>query len=291
MHFNSVYLEITNVCNLHCSFCPSSSLAQSEPRQFIEPELFKSALRQICDVAENVYFHVLGEPTLHPNFCEFLGELEPTGLKLNLTTNGTTIDKNGPAILNCKNVRQVNFSIHAYAELDSEKALSHLNNVLDFCKKAQENRPDLYINLRLWNVGDESSKNWNNVVLNRIAEEFGTQINLDHFCSKHKSFSVVDRIYVHQDSRFEWPGANSAIEPSTRGTCRALDTHVAVLHDGSAVACCLDYSGQINLGSIKEKTLAEITECPRAKNIKGGFANHELRDPFCQRCKFCKRFG
>ena len=50
--------------------------------------------------------------------------------------------------------------------------------------------------------------------LNKIAEVFGTQINLDHFCSKHKSFNVVDRIYVHQDSRFEWPDANCDIKPS-----------------------------------------------------------------------------
>ena len=291
MHFNNVYLEITNVCNLHCSFCPSSALNSTEPRQFMEPALFKSTLHQIRDVAENVYFHVLGEPTLHPNFCEFLTELASAKLKLNLTTNGTTIEKSGIAILESLNVRQVNFSIHAYAELEHEQALKHLNNVFEFCKIAREKRPDMYINLRLWNVGDEKSKSWNNVVLNKITESFGTQINLDHFCSKHKSFNIVDRIYVHQDSRFEWPDTNGNIKPSPRGTCRALDTHIAILHDGRVVACCLDYSGQITLGNIKEQALVAITESPYAKNLKDGFANHELRDPFCQHCKFCKRFG
>lgn len=263
-------------------------------------ELFERCIAESAIVAENVYFHVLGEPTLHPGFGQFLKRLEQTKLKLNLTTNGTTIARTGKLILVSPAVRQVNFSTHAYAELPQDEATRHLQDVLDFCKMANAIRPDLYINLRLWNVGDDASDAWNRTLLAKVNEAFGndsdntksgTQISLEHFCSRHKSFPVAGRIYLHQDSRFEWPELDESRAKSTAGLCRALDTHVAILHDGRVVACCLDHSGQITLGRIQEQSLAEILESPTAKSIHEGFEKHELRHPLCQSCTFCKRFG
>ena len=256
---NAVYIEITNVCNLNCSFCPCGKDSSDNPqgkRDFMSSELFERCIAESATVAENVYFHVLGEPTLHPGFGLFLKKLETTPLKLNLTTNGTTIARTGKLILASPAVRQVNFSTHAYAELPPDAAKSLLQDVLDFCKMANATRPDLYINLRLWNVGDDASDTWNRTMISKVNEAFGNassgaeprqQISLEHFCSRHKSFPVVGRIYLHQDSRFEWPELDESRARSTAGSCRALDTHVAILHDGRVVAFCLDHSGQITL--------------------------------------------
>lgn len=307
---NAVYIEITNVCNLNCSFCPCGKGSSDNPqgkRDFMSSELFERCIAESATVAENVYFHVLGEPTLHPGFGHFLKKLETTPLKLNLTTNGTTIARTGKLILASPAVRQVNFSTHAYAELTPEIASRHLQDVLDFCKLANAERPDLYINLRLWNVGDDASDTWNRIMISKVNEAFGNassgaeprqQISLEHFCSRHKSFPVVGRIYLHQDSRFEWPildertgKALQTRDERIAGTCRALDTHIAILHDGRVVACCLDHSGQITLGHIADQSLAEILESPAANSLREGFEKHELRNPLCQSCTFCKRFG
>ena len=304
---NAVYIEITDACNLSCSFCPcgkaaleASTISPDKRREFMSTELFERCIAESATVADNVYFHVLGEPTLHPGFGEFLKKLEKTPLKLNLTTNGTTIARVSQSILECPAVRQVNFSTHAYAELPRDAAMRHLQNVLDFCKTANATRPELYINLRLWNVGDQKSDSWNETFLVKVREPLGNnseedasgaQISLSHFCSRHKSFNVTGRIYLHQDSRFEWPELDETRVKSTAGSCRALDTHVAILHDGRVVACCLDYSGQITLGNIADQNLAEILDSPAAKNLREGFEKHELRHPLCQSCTFCKRFG
>ena len=310
---NAVYIEITDVCNLNCSFCPCGkavsqtstispqNTASKKPCEFMSTELFERCIAEASTVAENVYFHVLGEPTLHPGFGLFLKRLEQTPLKLNLTTNGTTIARVSERLLKSPAVRQVNISTHAYAELPQEPALAHLQDVLDFCKMANAVRPDMYINLRLWNVGDATSNSWNETMLAKVNEAFGTNVELGQFCSRHKSFNVTGRIYLHQDSRFEWPeqlriqNSEFRIDNSKKnyiqGTCRALDTHVAILHDGRVVACCLDYSGQITLGNIADQSLAEILETPLARNLREGFDKHELRHPFCQNCTFCKRFG
>ena len=287
---NSVYIEITNVCNLHCSFCPCGKTPEN--RTFMDSKLFEQSLAGAQEIgASNIYFHVLGEPTLHPGFAHYLKKLEQTPLKLTLTTNGTTIERTGRQILASPAVRQVNFSTHAYAELSCENAERHLQNVLDFCRLAIVERPDLYINLRLWNVGAEEASPWNSYMLKRIHETFSVDVTPGHFCSRHKSFNITGRLYLHEDTRFEWPKSDERTgKEIIAGTCRALDTHVAILHDGRVVACCLDHSGQITLGQIGEQSLAEILESPLARNILEGFAKHELRHPFCQTCSFCKRF-
>ena len=309
----SVYIEITDSCNLRCSFCPCGTAGNvAMPRTFMPTALFEKCIAGAQEIgAKNVFFHVLGEPTLHPGFVHYLKKLEQTMLKLTLTTNGTTIERTGRHILDCPAVRQVNFSTHAFAELPRETAERHLQNVLDFCRIAAVERPDLYINLRLWNVGAAEATPWNRYMLDRIRETFGVDVTPGHFCSRHKSFNISGRIYLHEDTRFEWPGSNkvtsaSSVTLETRdesgsarsvtagnypaGTCHALDTHVAILHDGRVVACCLDYSGQITLGNIQENGLAEILEAPLVRELREGFAKNELRHPLCKACSYCKRF-
>lgn len=291
---NSIYIEITDACNLNCSFCPCGCTTRHD-RTFMGSALFERCIQQAALHAENVYFHILGEPTLHPGFIHYLKALETTPLKLNLTTNGTTIARVGKQMLQSPALRQVNFSTHAYGELGPDQAQPYLQDVLDFCQMALAERPDLYLNLRLWNAGDfpdaDRQQSWNRLMVARVAQTFGLDgkdvLDPEHFCSRHKSFPVKGRLYLHRDSRFEWPGSGNK---NPVGTCHGLDTHIGILHDGRVVPCCLDYQGQITLGNIQDQPLADILKSPLAQNLREGFQKHELRHPLCQNCSFCRRF-
>ena len=70
--FRKVYLEISNICNLHCRFCPGTKRAA---RRMSALE-FESVSRKISGKCENVFLHVMGEPLYHPEIEEILSIAE-----------------------------------------------------------------------------------------------------------------------------------------------------------------------------------------------------------------------
>ena len=83
--YKKVYIEITNCCNLNCSFC---SPVTKEKRYMTTSE-FEHILKEVKKVTDYIYLHVKGEPLLHPNLIDILKLAEKYHLKITLTTNGT----------------------------------------------------------------------------------------------------------------------------------------------------------------------------------------------------------
>ena len=89
--YSRVYVEITNICNLRCSFCHGHS---RPPRQMSRDE-FCRVLQQLQGKTQYVYYHLMGEPLLHPQLPEFLSLAAQEGFRSVITTNGTLLDKCG----------------------------------------------------------------------------------------------------------------------------------------------------------------------------------------------------
>ena len=66
--FRKVYVEITNICNKHCSFCPDTKRAKA----FMSVESFDIVASKISKYTDYIYLHVKGEPLLHPNLDKIL---------------------------------------------------------------------------------------------------------------------------------------------------------------------------------------------------------------------------
>lgn len=282
------YIEISNACNLKCSFCPYSQ--KNNPPTWMSVELFSKIIEEISTHIQEIYLHVLGEPLLHPKLKDFLEIANDKNLRINITTNGTLIKKNQDLLLTSMGIRQINFSVHALEEFSNqEHALTALNDMISFALESLQKRPDLYINFRLWNIHDQTSSSWNTLVLKQLESSFHRDLSQETFSIRHKSIPLQNRVYLHFDTRFEWP-EGKATNISTKGTCKALDSHIGILSDGRVVACCLDHNGNIELGKLSQQTLSSILSSPRAIAMKQGFKEKKLVEPFCQSCGFCKRF-
>ena len=89
--FKRAYVEITNICNLRCAFCPGTK----RPERFMPPEEFRILARRLRPHTGFLYLHVMGEPLLHPQLGELLEIGAAEGFRLCLTTNGTLLEERG----------------------------------------------------------------------------------------------------------------------------------------------------------------------------------------------------
>ena len=85
------YVEITNRCNLACSFCPKT---KREPRTMSAQE-FGLVLSRLEGYVQYVYLHVMGEPLLHPELPALLAIAGELDFLVNITTNGTLLPQVG----------------------------------------------------------------------------------------------------------------------------------------------------------------------------------------------------
>ena len=165
---------------------------------------------------------------------------------------------------------------------------AYLEKIFAFTRRAFERRPDLYLNYRLWNLaGADEEKNAD--VIDRVERAFGVMLEKRVDVRRRKGRRVLNRLYLHFDTRFEWPSLD-APRRSDAGTCRALSSHLGILSDGTVVPCCLDKEGATVLGDARRQTLVEILAGERAGRMTQGFHEGRLVEELCQRCTFISRF-
>lgn len=262
MRFKKVYVEITNGCNLNCDFC----IGNKRKVKFMSFSEFKLVLSKIKPYTNYLYFHVLGEPLLHPDFVKFIKFAHDSGFYINITTNGYLIDK----LKGLDFIRQINISIHSFNSRYGVSFSDYINNIFDVI----DNMSNTYISLRLW-VG----KNKNN--LNVILDHYGISSIPDSF----DGFKVSNKVYLSKFHEFIWPDYNNSYY-SDKGSCYGLIDHIGILSDGTIVPCCLDSNGSICLGNIFNDSLSDILSSDRVKNIINGFKKNYKCEEFCRHCKF-----
>ncbi len=273
--FNKAYIEITNVCNLSCPFCPGTARA---PRFLSEAE-FGRVLSQLQGRARQLYFHVMGEPLLHPALGELLRMAGEAGFPVNLTTNGRLLALRLPVLIASPALRQINLSLHSDMSPDDR----WITEALQAVAALRATRP-LLVSLRLWNLREDAAANAERI--GRIAAFFGAPTPLQR---DRNGYKLGEGIWVNEGETFDWPSLG-AIESGETAFCRALRDQVAILSDGTVTACCLDAEGALALGNILEQPLDEILSSPRARAIYEGFSQRRAVEPLCRRCGYRKKF-
>lgn len=288
-HFSKVYLEITNVCNLACDFCPKSS----RPAAFLSVEDFRDTLDQLKPYAGYLYLHVKGEPLLHPDLSTLLDIAQEKGFQINITTNGTLIRRQQEMLLSKPAVRQINFSLHSFDGNEiCHSREEYIVDILDFAGEALQ-RTGIIVSLRLWNLSESSAEDpamrMNDKTLAMIETAFDLPFRIQEEVIPARGIKIRDRLYLNQAQLFEWP-ALTAQEYPGKAYCYGLRNQAAVLVDGTVVPCCLDGEGVIDLGNLRDLPLREILNSPRARAIYDGFTRKEAVEELCKRCGYRRRF-
>lgn len=273
--YSRVYVEITNICNMHCSFCHGHS---RPPRQLTEEE-YAHILQQLKGKTDYIYHHLMGEPLVHPLLPRFIQMAHQARFHPMITTNGTLLDRFGDALL-AEGLHKVNISVHSFEgdKVDAHRA--YLQKVADFAKKA--NAAGVVISLRLWNNGCDDGRN--DTVLRFLKEAFP-----EPWTENSRGYRIRDRLFLEWGDRFAWPD-QQADHQGDRVFCRGLLDHFGILSDGTVVPCCLDSDGVIALGNVFRQELTDILESPRAKAMVEGFRRRKAPEDLCCRCGYARKF-
>lgn len=284
--FKKIYIEITNVCNLACEFCPETVRTPV----FMTPAAFGSVLEGIRGWTEHICFHVMGEPLLHPDVGQLLDISDSCGFKVNLTTNGTLLDKTSGRILKKPALRQINISLHSFEANNREYPLDdYLDDVIRFTGAALE-EGGLIVSLRLWNVSKDGRNKENAYIIERIGKAFKPGLTVGEIPSEGRGVKLSERLYINTGSVFQWPGLEKG-DLGNSGFCRGLRDQAAILADGTVVPCCLDGDGVIKLGNIFEQDFGEIIGGDRATALYDGFSERKVLERLCRSCGYRSRFS
>lgn len=262
--YKKIYLEITNNCNLNCDFC----IKNKRSKKYMDFDEFKLILDRIKEHANYLYFHILGEPLMHPNINEFI-DYASSNFKINITTNGYLINR----IKNNKNIRQLNISLHSFDEKYSISLDKYMNNIFDTI----DNLDNTYIQLRFW-VNNKNSKD----IIDMINKRYNINIDLNNVKNNTR---LKDNIFISISEYFDWPSLDNKFY-SEEGKCYALKDHIGILVDGTVVPCCLDSLGNINLGNIFNQELNDIINKDRYQTMINNFKNNKKCEELCKRCNF-----
>lgn len=270
MRFNKIYVEITNYCNLRCSFCSIDNRLKKE----MSVEEFKIVIDKIKNYTNNIYLHVKGEPLLHSKLDEILEICDKNSMNVRITTNGTLLKKQIDTLMK-HNIKQINISLHSENKKDD-----YFDSIFEVVELLRKRMPVVY---RTWIQNDCS-----NISIEKIIAYYHLPLSFFNDVLLKNNVKIKENLYLDKDKEFIWPNDGNIDDKS--GYCLGTKTHIAILSNGEIVPCCLDSDGIINLGNIYKDDLKDVLNSDLFKKINDGFKKRVLVCDLCRKCNFRRRF-
>ncbi len=321
-----VHIELTNICDFNCTFCPKSVMKR--PFGYMDTGLAKRIIAEIAEngISEKITFHVMGEPTLHPDFFDILSYAQDVGVNVGLTTNGGGLGgKVGKGLLDF-NLHQIDISLQTpdARSFTLRKAGrltfdTYLTGIFDFFYRYKSRWPGSIFKFRFLNtrfrkkglekkVGPvrvisstrelrETFRSWASRIydLTEIGqEERKIALNRIENLSAYK-WNVVEvspntffETYVLED----WGNAfdDDRVRDAWAGYCFGMKDHFGILYNGDVVLCCVDFDGSTKIGNLHASTLREVLSSEGLGKIMRGFKKFQLVHAHCRRCLGSKSF-
>lgn len=259
---NRVTVELTNRCNISCTFCH---------RQVYDMELGEMPVELFEKIIEEMSGHLpiklvpffRGESLLHPQFIELMRYAKKKGIgPIQMFSNGLAFDEKMAEEAIAAEIDFISFSLDT---LDDEiyrnsriygnlqKSIENVKYLSGLCKKYKalgKKVPQLQVSsvdLEVYRVGKND------------------------FVEFWKPFVDIVRIYEEHDENggFADPEVTKALSfLSERKPCRKLFTDIIIYWDGSVALCNYDWNHNVNIGNIKNKSIYDVWNSDPYENLR-----------------------
>jgi len=315
-----VHIELTNVCDFNCLFCPKSEMKRRYG--YMDSDLARRIISEIREnnICEKITFHVMGEPTLHPDFFGILSYAIEKGVKVGLTTNGGGLGGEvGKRLLDydlyqfdisLQTPDEVSFSLRNARSMTFD---SYLRGIMDFFSSYHPMHRDTIFKFRFLNTRfrkrdmekrtgplrvisstDELRKTfkyWAGYIYDILGLEDGKRAralkNIDRLVSyKWNVVEVYPGIFFETYMLEDWGHAfeDERIYDAWAGYCFGMRDHFSILYNGDVTLCCVDFDGHTRMGNIRDSSLRDILSSDELGRIVTGFKRYRVLHPYCKRC-------
>jgi radical SAM protein with 4Fe4S-binding SPASM domain len=245
-----LWVELTNNCNLRCTFCPNSK-PQKDEKGFMSLDTFKETVNQAKHFAYDINLSHRGESLLNDQLSTMIAYAKANGLSTRLNTNATILDEEKAAEIIGAGLDFISFSFDGIVPEIYESTRKNANyqttldNILKFLKIKKIMKSYLpYVMLEVLEIPNISLDKEN---LNRFRALF-KRLPLNKFTVKP----------LHNWGG-QLPVDKSAGRSSPIGTkyspCTNIWYSMVILWDGSVALCCQDWYNENCLGNIKDSSL------------------------------------
>lgn len=279
-----LHLELTNLCNANCLFCPYQF--QQREVQFMPEDVFRKAVDDFvgCGGGSVGLTPIVGDALIHPDFVARVRHLrqQPRLDRIWVTTNAILLDKHGieevlRSGLTSITISTSGFDEPSYRRIYRSSAYPRFRrNVLELVRRNRDLPEPLTIT-----IGLRTDRPLEEVMADADFQEIlACEPDIDFTWSFTSAGGRVTREALPAGMRLR-------VVTSRRETCVQLYNGPIVLPDGTVMACscvaAMDAVADLGIGNLRERNLLEIWTSEGMKRLRASFAAGSL-NPTCAAC-------
>ena len=329
MFFPRVFIEITNICDSTCIYCPNS--IQERKRGSMDIELFKKVVDDLFSnhKTKKIDFHILGEPLLHRIFFEMVSYIcskKKYPVTLEVTTNGNLLIKDSiqKGLLNSE-LDIIGISVRASDEHEYRLKVpknsplnyeDYIESIKSFIRKVHEANSNQLVSLGYFHTVNSAftlvfpypfiteksqilnvTKSWHDLIKGYKQTIPFEKIKIPSLIagwSYEKNVSLSRNLEIRIEGNGLWQNKlisdDYFVKEASFGKCSLYD-NLSILCNGDIVGCCLDINGENSFGNLQHSSINEIITSKKYTDFKKNIEKSRLTLPLCKRCigTICKK--
>ena len=280
---NRVTIELTNRCNISCTFCHRNDFDMKLGN--MTDELYKKIINEMAEnlpVAMVPFFR--GESLLHPHFIEYIQYAKEKGIgPIQFTSNGLLFNKDMAKKLIEAGVDFASFSLDTIDEKLYSVSRRHGN-----LKKSMENVEAFAVMCKEYR--EKGIKTPTIQVSTVDIDEYRNEQK--EFIEYWKKYADVVRVYEEHDNngRFRNKEVSDRLQAvGARKPCRKLYTDMVIYWDGNISLCCYDWNETHSFGNVNNMTMKEIWNSDEMNALRKMHETDTITDDYiCKECEHWK---
>ncbi|MBN2665112.1 MAG: SPASM domain-containing protein [Bacteroidales bacterium] len=281
----TVSIELTSHCNLSCPECASGSGMMLRERGFMDPALYKKAIRELNPFIFYASLYFQGEPFLHPDIFSFLQLKEKT--KVIISTNGHYLGGENARKTVLSGIHKLIVSLDGMDQQSYSRYRinGNLETVMDGIRNVSLERQRLNSHMKLELQFLVNRFNEHQIAQ---AESFAREVKAS---LRLKSMQVIDGHDAGEwmpsngkYARYETSGGSFAIKNPMPSRCLRLWLNPVITWDGKVLPCCFDKDAEYEMGDLKSETFREIWHGNKFREFRLKVLSDRKSIPICRNC-------